>query len=300
MDIGILGSTGLVGKKIISLLENRFPIKNLYTNREDVFDKQMDIVLLATPSHVSAQYHDKINARFVIDLSKEFRTDPNVPLVIPEINPHTITENTRLIANPNCSTSQLVMVLYPLHKKYHIKRVVVSTYQSVSGAGKKGTLQLKNEENNEIINSPSPFITQIHRNCIPCCDTMQDNGYTLEELKLVNETSKILGETIPLTATAVRVPVDGGHSESVNIEFEDDFDIDDVINLLQNTPGVHVSDYPTPFSVHHSENVFAGRIRRDLSQKRSLNLWIVADNLMKGAALNAVQIAELLYNKYYK
>jgi len=302
MEIGILGSTGLVGQKIIELLKiHKIPIKKLYTCFETILNTKLDIVLLATPSHVSKQYAPVLKADYIIDNSNHFRMKLSVPLIVPEINSHLIPKPMQkpiLISNPNCSTAQLVMAVYPLHKKYIIKRIVVSTYQSVSGSGKKGIQQLNIEEKNSFMEK-SPYIHKIHRNCIPCCDSMQPNGYTLEELKLINETCKILGSNIPITATAVRIPVEGGHSESVNIEFENDFDIKEVTQLLQNTDGLTLMDYPTPLDVHHQEDVFVGRLRRDLSQPNTLNMWIVADNLMKGAALNAVQIVEAIYNKNY-
>jgi aspartate-semialdehyde dehydrogenase len=305
MNIGIIGSTGLVGKHIIKLLKkHNVPIKKLYTDLDIILQTKLDIVLLATPAHVSKQYASILKADYVIDNSNQFRMEKDIPLIVPEINSHLIPKYTSLnsptiISNPNCSTAQLVMGIYPLHNKYIIKRMVISTYQSVSGSGKKGIQQLNMEANNLIIETNSPYIHTIHKNCIPCCDIMQENGYTLEELKLINETSKILESDISITATAVRIPVEGGHSESVNIEFEKDFDINEVKQLLKNTEGIQLMDYPTPLDVHNQEDVFIGRIRRDLSQPNTLNMWIVADNLMKGAALNAIQIVEFIYKKFY-
>jgi aspartate-semialdehyde dehydrogenase len=309
MNIGIIGSTGSVGKQIIKLLKkHHIPIKKLYTDTDTILNTKLDIVLLATPAHVSKQYAGILNADYIIDNSNQFRMEKDIPLIVPEINSYLIpkyTDNNTpiLISNPNCSTAQLVMGVFPLHKKYTIKRMVISTYQSVSGSGKKGINQLnmeeKMEEHNSMTENTSPYIHKIHKNCIPCCDSMQQNGYTLEELKLINETTKILESNMSITATAVRIPVEGGHSESVNIEFENEFDVNEVKLLLQNTVGIQLMDYPTPLDVHGQEDVFIGRIRRDLSHPNTLNMWIVADNLMKGAALNAVQIVEFIYNNFY-
>lgn len=333
MNIAIIGATGLVGKKIAFLLENRnFPLNqfipiastqslgNSYTFKDklyqlttiDIFiennikNQEKFIIFFASSKEVSKKYIFTIlelnkNA-WIIDNSSEYRLTQNVPLVIPEINATQITSKTRLIANPNCSTAQLVMALHPLHVKYNIKRVVVSTYQSVSGAGYPGINQLKQERaGQDAIEDLNPiFPAKIDMNCIPMCDTLHDNGYTGEELKLERETPKILGDySIKISATAVRVPVIGGHSESVNIEFENEFELDDIIHMFNNTPGVIIKDLACPIDVENEENVWVSRIRRDFSQPNSLNLWIVANNLMKGAALNAVQIAEYIYFKYY-
>lgn len=238
----------------------------------------------------------------VIDNSSAWRMKDGVPLVVPEINAHILTGGDRIIANPNCSTIQMVMVLSPLHKRYGIKRVIVSTYQSVTGTGVKAANQLFNESKG--VKGEMAYPHPIYNNCIPQCDIFLDNGYTKEEIKMVQETRKILEDPeIKLSATAVRVPVTGGHSESVNIEFERDFDIDDIRRILNEFPGVVVVDdpqnhvYPMPVNASNRDDVFVGRIRRDLSAERSLNLWIVSDNLRKGAATNAIQIAEYLIKR---
>jgi aspartate-semialdehyde dehydrogenase len=224
--------------------------------------------------------------------------DPTKKLIIPEVNGSAITKDDKIIANPNCSTIQLLMVLAPLHKKYTIKRVIVSTYQSTTGTGVKAVAQMENERNG--VTGEMAYHYPIDLNCIPHCDSFLDNGYTKEEMKLTNETKKILDPTIKVTATAVRVPVVGGHSEAVNIEFENDFDLEDVRKTLRVTPGVEVKDnpdtniYPMPRYAMGKDEIFVGRIRRDETQDNTLNLWIVADNLRKGAATNAVQIAEYL------
>ena len=231
----------------------------------------------------------------VIDNSSAWRMDPTKKLIVPEINGLIYWIKDKIIPNPNCSTIQLVLVLKPLHDKYGVKRVVVSTYQSISGSGVKAVKQMENERSNTKGDMAYPY--EIDKNCIPQCDVFMDNGYTKEEMKLTNETKKILDSTIDVTATAVRVPVVGGHSESVNIEFETEFDIDEVKKLLSEMSGIKISDnplnneYPMPITAEGKNDVFVGRIRRDESQEKSLNLWIVADNLRKGAATNAVQIA---------
>jgi aspartate-semialdehyde dehydrogenase len=237
---------------------------------------------------------------YVIDNSSAWRMEKGIPLVVPEINANVIQKEDYIIANPNCSTIQMVMVLAPLQKAYGIKRVVVSTYQSVTGTGQKALAQMEAERAG--IEPDRVYPHPIDRNCIPQCDTFLDNGYTKEEMKMVNEPRKIMNlPELQITATAVRVPVMGGHSESVNVTFERDFDLSEVRTLLQNTPGVIVQDdpaknlYPMPLYAHDKNEVFVGRIRRDESAPNSLNLWIVADNLRKGAATNAVQIAEYLY-----
>ncbi len=340
MIVAIIGVTGIVGKKLTSLLETRkFPIdkfipiasessKNkpvLYKatmyntiTLQDFIDqystkwnknvKQNMIVFFCSNSEISRiwapQILEKIPNIWIIDNSSYFRLDKEIPLVIPEINAETITDKTRIIANPNCSTAQLVLVLFPLHKKYTIKRIVISTYQSVSGAGIKGENQLFEERkkntqmfyNNKIENA---FEREIDLNCIPMCDKLDEKtGYTQEEIKLANETPKILNSNVKVSATAVRVPVYGGHSESVNIEFKNDISIDKVIETLKNTEGVKVTNYTCPNEVKDSEHVYVSRIRKDHTQDNTINLWIVADNIMKGAALNALQIAEYINNKF--
>jgi aspartate-semialdehyde dehydrogenase len=238
----------------------------------------------------------------VVDNSSAWRMEPDKKLVVPEINADVLTKDDKIIANPNCSTIQMVMVLNPLHKKYKVKRVIVSTYQSITGTGVKAVEQMENERNN--IQGEMAYHYPIDKNCIPHCDTFLDNGYTKEEMKLVNEPKKIMqDDALKITATAVRVPVMGGHSEAVNIEFENDFDLAEVRKILHETSGVTLKDntetntYPMPKYAEGKDDVFVGRIRRDESQPNTLNLWIVADNLRKGAATNAVQIAEYLVEK---
>ena len=239
------------------------------------------------------------NGTVVIDNSSAWRMDKNVPLIVPEINSHVLKKGDRIIANPNCSTIQMVMALAPLHRKYKIKRLVVATYQSVTGTGVKAVTQMENERKG--IKGDMAYAYPIDMNCFPHGGTFQPDGYTTEEQKLLDETRKILeDQTIQVTATVVRIPVVGGHSEAVNVEFEKDFNIDDVISLISNFPGVVVYDnpaenkYPMPILSHNRDEVFVGRIRRDLSREKCLNLWIVSDNIRKGAATNAIQIAEYL------
>ena len=338
MKIAIVGVTGLVGNKITWLLEKRnIPIEDfipiaskeslgkgcLYKSKsipiidmelfmeKYIYHQHSLVIFFTSTAEISKTWIPKIlkinkNA-FIIDNSSYFRLHENIPLVIPEINADKIMTDTRLISNPNCSTAQLVMVLYPLHLLYKIKRVVVSTYQSVSGAGYRGEQQLEYERKSgsrkNIVESTgleSVFGTRIDLNCIPLCDKLDlRTGYTGEEIKLERETPKILDCDVKVTATAVRVPVFGGHSESVNIEFYNNPDISNIENLLNNTKGIKVKEIPCPFDVEQDEDVWVGRIRKDFSQDNTINLWIVADNLMKGAALNAVQILEYLINKNY-
>ena len=238
----------------------------------------------------------------VIDNSSAWRMDPEKKLVVPEINGHELKTEDRIIANPNCSTIQMVMALAPLHKKYKLKRIVVSTYQSVTGTGKEAVVQMMNERKG--IDGPKVYPHPIDMNALPHIDVFTDNGYTKEEMKMVNETRKILGDnTIGITATTVRIPAIGGHSEAVNVEFYNDFDLKEVREILENTPGVIVQDdvknnvYPMPITAHGKDEVFVGRMRRDESQPKTLNMWIVSDNLRKGAATNAIQIAEFLKQK---
>ncbi len=318
MRISIVGVTGLVGNKLIKLIEKRqFPItdfipvasedsegriiklKNneyITTIIENIIETDLDLIFFCSTNQVSEQWIPKIlkaqpNVK-IIDNSSFYRLDKDVPLVVPEINSNLITSETRLIANPNCSTAQLVMVLYPLEQKYKIKRVVVSTYQSVSGSGYAGIKQMYCERNRQEVEKPV-FESQIDLNCISFCDILDnDTGYTKEELKLEKETKKIIRPEINLTATAVRVPVVCGHCETVNIEFEHDFELEEVKGCLKQMSGVEIKEQAYPLEVLNQSNVWVSRIRRDYSQNNSLNLWIVADNLMKGAALNAIQIAE--------
>jgi aspartate-semialdehyde dehydrogenase len=258
-----------------------------------------DLALFSAGAAVSKEWAPVFaeNGTVVIDNSSAWRMEKDIPLVVPEINASAITRNTRIIANPNCSTIQMLMAIAPLHREYSIRRLVVSTYQSVTGTGVRAVTQLDNERHG--LSGEMAYPYPIDMNCLPHCDIFLDNGYTKEEMKLVNETRKILGDdSIRVTATAVRVPVKGGHSESVNIEFEREFDLDRVRAILSDTPGVILYDnpaenvYPMPIIAHDRDEVFVGRLRRDFSQEKTLNLWVVADNIRKGAATNAVQIAE--------
>jgi aspartate-semialdehyde dehydrogenase len=262
-----------------------------------------DIALFSAGGDTSLEWAPKFAAvgTTVIDNSSAWRMDATKKLIVPEINGEILTSEDKIIANPNCSTIQLVLALSPLHKAYKVKRVVVSTYQSITGTGVKAMQQMENERNG--ISGEMAYKYPIDKNCIPQCDSFEENGYTKEEMKLTNETKKILDETISVTATAVRVPVVGGHSEAVNIEFEKDFDLSEVRRLLHEQPGIVVKDdnttysYPMPKYAQGKDAVFVGRIRRDETQPNTLNMWIVADNLRKGAATNAVQIAKLLMEK---
>jgi aspartate-semialdehyde dehydrogenase len=326
MKIAVVGATGLVGMKIAEVLqefnipvtefiaaasdkskgkrvvfgEKEYPVMTI---REAV-DSKPDIAIFSAGSDISKKWapHFAAGGCYVIDNSSAWRMDKEVPLVVPEINPETLSTGKKIIANPNCSTIQMVMVLYPLHKKFKIKRVVVSTYQSVTGSGAKGIKQLKAEQNGEKMFAAYPH--PVHENVLPHAGDFSDDGYTTEELKLVNETKKILNDyNIAITATAARVPVTGGHSEAVNVEFENQFSLKDIYETLNEMPGVKVVDnpseniYPMPVDAEGKNEVFVGRIRRDHSVENGLNLWIVADNLRKGAATNAVQIAELIIKK---
>ena len=326
MKIALVGATGMVGNVMLQVLAERnlditelIPVASersigkyiSFKNKEytvvglqDAVNSKPDIALFSAGGDTSLEWAPKFAAvgTTVIDNSSAWRMDPEKKLVVPEINGNVLTKNDKIIANPNCSTIQLVMALAPLHLEYKMKRVVISTYQSVSGTGVKAVQQLENEEagvEGEMI-YPHP----IGRNALPHCDIFLENGYTKEEMKLVKEPKKILGDnTFSITATAVRIPTAGGHSEAVNVQFEYDFEVEKVRKLLQETPGVVVQDnvkenlYPMPITAHQKDEVFVGRIRRDESQENSLNLWIVSDNLRKGAATNAVQIAEYLVEK---
>jgi aspartate-semialdehyde dehydrogenase len=264
-------------------------------------DMKADIALFSAGGDTSLEWAPKFAAAgtTVIDNSSAWRMDPTKKLIVPEINASELTKDDKIIANPNCSTIQMVLVLAPLHKKYNVKRVIVSTYQSITGTGVKAVQQLENEYSG--VQGEMAYKYPIHRNAIPQCDSFEDNGYTKEEMKLVRETKKILSDnSINVTATAVRVPIVGGHSEAVNVEFSHDFDVMEVRSILENTAGVVVQDstdnfsYPMPIYAEGKDEVFVGRIRRDESQENALNMWIVADNLRKGAATNTVQIAEYL------
>ena len=325
MKIAVVGATGMVGEVMLQVLaERNFPVSELIpvasersvgkeiefkgkkykvVGMQTAVDMKADIALFSAGGETSLQWAPKFAAAgtTVIDNSSAWRMDATKKLIVPEINGDILTKNDKIIPNANCSTIQLVMALAPLHKKYGIKRIIVSTYQSITGTGVKGVQQLDNEYAN--VKGEMAYKYPIHRNAIPQCDSFEENGYTKEEMKLVRETQKILSDsTIAVTATAVRVPIVGGHSESVNVEFKNDFDVSEVRSILHATPGVVVQDnldtftYPMPLYAQGKDDVFVGRIRRDESQPNTLNLWIVADNLRKGAATNTVQIAEYLVN----
>ena len=327
MRIAVVGATGLVGGEMLEVLkELNFPITEFYPvasersvgkkisflgkeysviGLQTAVDLKLDIALFSAGGSTSLEWAPKFAevGTFVIDNSSAWRMDPTKKLVVPEINADQITKDDLIIANPNCSTIQMVLALAPLHKKYKIKRVVVSTYQSVTGTGKAAVDQLMAERNNDA-SVEKVYPHKIDLNVLPHIDVFQDNGYTKEEMKMIKETKRILSDdSIQVTATTVRIPVMGGHSESVNIEFASDFDLNEVRTILSNTEGIVVQDdpknniYPMPMNAHKKNEVFVGRIRRDESQENSLNMWIVADNLRKGAATNAVQIGLYLAEK---
>lgn len=323
MKVAVVGATGLVGSKMLQVLaERNFPVTELIPvaseksiGKEVIFrGKQYKIVsaadaikakpaiaLFSAGGSTSLDLAPKFSEAgiTVIDNSSAWRMDPSKKLIVPEVNGDVITTDDKIIANPNCSTIQMVMVLQPLHKEYKIKRVVVSTYQSVTGTGVKAVKQMDNERKD--IEGEMAYKYKIDKNAIPHIDIFLENGYTKEEMKMVNETKKILNDdSIKVTATCVRIPVMGGHSESVNIEFENDFDLAEVKELLSHSKGIVLQDdpenfvYPMPLTAHEKDETFVGRIRRDESNPKTLNCWIVSDNLRKGAATNAVQIAEKL------
>lgn len=325
MKVAVVGATGMVGNVMLEVLkELNFPITELipvaseksvgksieYKGKsyqvvglQSAVDCKPDVAIFSAGGETSIQWAPKFAevGTTVIDNSSAWRMDPTKKLIVPEINGKELTASDKIIANPNCSTIQLVMVMAPLHKKYGIKRAIVSTYQSITGTGVKAVEQMENERVGK--DGEMAYKYPIDKNCIPQCDVFLENGYTKEEMKLTNETKKILDPAINVTATAVRVPVVGGHSEAVNIEFQNDFDLEEVKTILENTPGITLQDdianfiYPMPKYAQNKDDVFVGRIRRDESQANSLNVWIVADNLRKGAATNAVQIANLLVEK---
>jgi aspartate-semialdehyde dehydrogenase len=323
MKTAVVGATGMVGRTMIKVLEERnFPVTQLIpaasersVGKEIIFKGEAVKVvsvseavrekpvfaIFSAGASASKEWAPVFaeNGIIVIDNSSAWRMDKNVPLIVPEINSHVINKGDRIIANPNCSTIQMVMALAPLHRKFKIKRLVVATYQSVTGTGVKAVKQMENERLG--IKGEMAYPYQIDMNCFPHGGTFQSDGYTTEEQKLIDETRKILeDQSIMVTATVVRIPVVGGHSEAVNVEFEIEYDIDDVRKLISDFPGVVVYDnpsevkYPMPILTHNRDEVFVGRIRRDLSKEKCLNLWIVSDNIRKGAATNAVQIAEYM------
>ena len=323
MKVAVVGATGMVGEVMLQVLaERNFPVTELIpvaseksvgkeiefkgkkykvVGLQTAVDMKADVALFSAGGETSLAWAPKFAAAgtTVIDNSSAWRMDQTKKLIVPEINAAVLTKEDKIIANPNCSTIQLVMILAPLHKKYDIKRIVVSTYQSITGTGVKAVQQLENEYAG--VQGDMAYKYPIHRNAIPQCDSFEENGYTKEEMKLVRETQKILDDkTIAVTATAVRVPVVGGHSEAVNVEFANDFDVSEIRAILHSTPGVVVQDnldtftYPMALYAQGKDDVFVGRIRRDESQPTTLNMWIVSDNLRKGAATNTVQIAEYL------
>jgi len=323
MKVAVVGATGMVGEVMLKVLaERQFPIDELllvasersvgkklsYKGQEHTVigletavAARPDIAIFSAGGGTSLEWAPKFAevGTTVIDNSSAWRMDPSKKLVVPEINASILTQEDKIIANPNCSTIQMVMALFPLHQKYQMKRVIVSTYQSVSGTGVKAVQQLENEMAG--VEGEMAYPYPINRNALPHCDVFMENGYTKEEMKLAREPQKILDDrTFSVSATAVRIPTAGGHSESVNVEFHNDFELNEVRQLLNDTPGVTVQDnpetntYPMPIYAHEKDEVFVGRIRRDETQRNTLNMWIVSDNLRKGAATNAVQIAEYL------
>ena len=323
--IAIVGATGLVGRSILTVLEerkhNNYEYKLFCSKKnankkitflgteyitheltESSFDEHFDFAIFSAGSHISSQYapYAVKNNCIVIDNSSFFRMNPTVPLVVPEVNPKKVFEHNGIIANPNCSTIQAVVALKPLDDKYKIKRIIYSTYQAVSGAGKYGLEDLLKHNSGKNLKK---FPYQIYNNCLPHIDIFEKDGYTKEEYKLINGTKKILNKNISVTATAVRIPVENCHSESINVEFENSYSIEELKKLLNNSPGIIVQDdifnniYPMPIHSNGHDEVFVGRIRRDFSQKNTLNFWVVSDNIRKGAATNAVQILEKLIEK---
>ncbi|MBB6681811.1 aspartate-semialdehyde dehydrogenase [Aequorivita sp. 609] len=323
MKLAVVGATGMVGEVMLKVLaERNFPIDELLLvasersigkemtfkgknykviGLEEAVAAKPDIALFSAGGSTSLEWAPKFAevGTTVIDNSSAWRMDRDKKLIVPEINAHILTKEDKIIANPNCSTIQLVMALAPLHKKYKMKRVVVSTYQSVSGTGLKAVQQMENEMAG--IKGEMAYPYPIHKNALPHCDVFEENGYTKEEMKLAREPQKILDDrTFSITATAVRIPTSGGHSESVNVEFENEFELGDIRKMLHETPGVTLQDnidtniYPMPIYAHDKDEVFVGRIRRDETQENTVNMWIVSDNLRKGAATNTIQIAEYL------
>lgn len=325
MKIAVVGATGMVGEVMLQVLAERNFISDAddlilvaserSVGKEIIFngnkysvvglatavEMHPDIALFSAGGETSLEWAPKFAAvgTTVIDNSSAWRMDPTKKLIVPEINAAELTKEDKIIANPNCSTIQMVLALAPLHKKYNIKRIIVSTYQSITGTGVKAVEQLENEYKG--VQGEMAYKYPIHRNAIPQCDSFEENGYTKEEMKLVRETKKILSDnTIAVTATAVRVPIVGGHSEALNVEFTNDFDVNELRTILQETDGIIVQDnlqefeYPMPMYAEGKNEVFVGRIRRDESQANTINMWVVADNLRKGAATNTIQIAEYL------
>ena len=325
MNIAIVGATGLVGQVILEILEKfEFDLDNIYAiaskksigksikfrdqeitiiSIENSVEKEIDVAIFSAGKELSLKWAPIFVAKgiYVIDNSSAWRMDKTKKLIVPEINGHILEKNDKIIPNPNCSTIQMVMAIHSIHAKYNILRIIVSTYQSISGTGRKAIAQLEGEQNSVETEKVYPY--QIYKNAIPHCDEFEKNGYTKEEMKLVNETNKILDSNISITATAVRLPISGGHSESINLTLENQFKIDDIKSMIKNSKGVILEDnpsknlYPMPLSSQGKDEVYVGRVRRDNSCENSLNMWVVSDNLRKGAATNTVQIMKLLINK---
>ena len=325
MNIAIVGATGLVGQVILEILEKfEFDLDNIYAiaskksigksikfrdqeitiiSIENSVEKEIDVAIFSAGKELSLKWAPIFVAKgiYVIDNSSAWRMDETKKLIVPEINGHILEKNDKIIPNPNCSTIQMVMAIHSIHAKYNILRIIVSTYQSISGTGRKAIAQLEGEQNSVETEKVYPY--QIYKNAIPHCDEFEKNGYTKEEMKLVNETNKILDSNISITATAVRLPISGGHSESINLTLENQFKIDDLKSVIKNSKGVILEDnpsknlYPMPLSSQGKDDVYVGRVRRDNSCENSLNMWVVSDNLRKGAATNTVQIMKLLINK---
>ena len=325
MNIAIVGATGLVGQVILEILEKfEFDLDNIYAiaskksigksikfrdqeitiiSIENSVEKEIDVAIFSAGKELSLKWAPIFAAKgvYVIDNSSAWRMDETKKLIVPEINGHILEKNDKIIPNPNCSTIQMVMAIHSIHAKYNILRIIVSTYQSISGTGRKAIAQLEGEQNSVETEKVYPY--QIYKNAIPHCDEFEKNGYTKEEMKLVNETNKILDSNISITATAVRLPISGGHSESINLTLENQFKIDDIKKMIKNSEGVILEDnpsenlYPMPLSSQGKDEVYVGRVRRDNSCENSLNMWVVSDNLRKGAATNTVQIMKLLIDK---
>lgn len=325
MNIAIVGATGLVGQVILEILEKfEFDLDNIYAiaskksigksikfrdqeitiiSIENSVEKEIDVAIFSAGKELSLKWAPIFVAKgiYVIDNSSAWRMDETKKLIVPEINGHILEKNDKIIPNPNCSTIQMVMAIHSIHAKYNILRIIVSTYQSISGTGRKAIAQLEGEQNSVETEKVYPY--QIYKNAIPHCDEFEKNGYTKEEMKLVNETNKILDSNISITATAVRLPISGGHSESINLTLENQFKIDDIKSMIKNSEGVILEDnpsknlYPMPLSSQGKDEVYVGRVRRDDSCENSLNMWVVSDNLRKGAATNTVQIMKLLIDK---
>ena len=325
MNIAIVGATGLVGQVILEILEKlEFDLDNIYAiaskksigksikfrdqeitiiSIENSVEKEIDVAIFSAGKELSLKWAPIFAAKgiYVIDNSSAWRMDGTKKLIVPEINGHILEKNDKIIPNPNCSTIQMVMAIHSIHAKYNILRIIVSTYQSISGTGRKAIAQLEGEQNSVETEKVYPY--QIYKNAIPHCDEFEKNGYTKEEMKLVNETNKILDSNISITATAVRLPISGGHSESINLTLENQFKIDDIKSMIKNSKGVILEDnpsknlYPMPLSSQGKDDVYVGRVRRDNSCENSLNMWVVSDNLRKGAATNTVQIMKLLIEK---